>query len=177
MTTTANFEDIVTGQESADTWQISGRVSDRSYATIATAPFLSRAIGDRWLRIPSARLSNDRHRTARRWSSLINRFFWFCISCTLIERPRMLVRLWNVYMWNRRKVKYFICQNIWRLGSVSCVSKEYKFEIEHGLGLLWHRLWTQFNLISAIAIIWILSSDNVYVTCTDFLSRTIYILV
>lgn len=106
MTTTANFEDIVTGQESADTWQISGRVSDRSYATIATAPFLSRAIGDRWFRIPSAWMSNDRHRTARRWCSLINRFFRFCISCTLIERPRMLVRLWNVYMRNQRKVKY-----------------------------------------------------------------------
>lgn len=106
MTTTANFEDIVTSQESADTWQISGRVPDRSYATIATTPFLSRAIGDRWLRIPSARLSNDRHRTARRWCSLINRFFGFCISCTLIGRLRMLVRLWNVYMRNRRKVKY-----------------------------------------------------------------------
>lgn len=70
--------------------------------------------------------------------------------------------------------KYLTDEMNLRLGSVSCVSKEYEFGIEHGL--LWHRLRTQFNLIPAIAIILVLSNDNVYVTCTDFLSRTIYIL-
>lgn len=52
----------------------------------------------------------------------------------------MLVRLWNVCMRNQRKVKYsskYLTDEMnLRLGSVSCVLKEYEFDIEHGLGLL-----------------------------------------